>query len=147
MSLTVEIKKLHPEAKIPAYQTAGSAAMDLCALLDAPLTIQPRDLVMVPTGLAIGLPDANWVALVHARSGLAIKHGIALSNGVGVIDSDYRGELKVGLTNLSNVAYTIQSGDRIAQLLFQPVTQATLAVVEELTETSRGTGGFGSTGQ
>lgn len=147
MNLTVEIKKLHPDAQIPAYQTTGSAAMDLCAVLDAPLTIAPRDLVMVPTGLAIGLPNANWVALVHARSGLGIKHGIALSNGVGVIDSDYRGELKVGLTNLSNVPYTIQSGDRIAQILFQPVTQATLAVVEELTETNRGTGGFGSTGQ
>lgn len=147
MSLTVELKKLHPDAKIPAYQTAGSAAMDLCALLDQPMTIQPRDLVMVPTGIAIGLPNENWVALVHARSGLAIKHGIALSNGVGVIDSDYRGELKVGMTNLSNEPYTINSGERIAQIMFQPVTQATLSVVETLSETTRGSGGFGSTGR
>ena len=110
MQMKLFVQRLDPRAPLPAYQTPGSAAMDLAALLDAPVTIAPRALVNIPTGLAIALPDAGWVALVFARSGLGIKHGIALSNGVGVIDSDYRGELRVGLTNLSDTPYTVQPG-------------------------------------
>ncbi|WP_186567371.1 dUTP diphosphatase [Lawsonibacter celer] len=141
------VKRLDPRVQLPAYQTPGAAAMDLAALLDAPVTIAPRQLVSIPTGLAIALPDAGWVALVFARSGLGIKHGIALSNGVGVIDSDYRGELKVGLINLSDEPYTIQPGDRIAQLMVVPVGQAAVHELEELPPTARGAGGFGSTGK
>ena len=126
---------------------AGAAAMDLCACVDAPVEVAPRALVSIPTGIAIALPSAEYVALVFARSGLGIKHGIALSNGVGVIDSDYRGEIRVGLTNLSDTPYTVQPGDRIAQLAVMPVVQAELERVDSLDDTGRGTGGFGSTGK
>ena len=102
---------------------------------------------MIPTGIAIQLPDAGYVALVCARSGLAVKQGITLSNGVGVIDSDYRGEIQVGLVNLSQTDYTIQPGERIAQLMILPVVQAAFAQAEQLDETNRGEGGFGSTGR
>ena len=132
---------------LPAYATAGAAAMDLCACVDAPVEVAPRALVSIPTGIAIALPSAEYVALVFARSGLGIKHGIALSNGVGVIDSDYRGQLTVGLVNHGAVPYTIQPGDRIAQLMVLPILRPTLTVVEELDETERGAGGFGSTGR
>ena len=115
--------------------------------LDAPVEVAPRALVSIPTGIAIALPSAEYVALVFARSGLGIKHGIALSNGVGVIDSDYRGEIRVGLTNLSDTPYTVQPGDRIAQLAVMPVVQAELERVDSLDDTGRGTGGFGSTGK
>ena len=101
----------------------------------------------IPTGIAIALPGPEYVALVYARSGLGIRHGVSLSNGVGVIDSDYRGEIMVGLTNLSDAPYTIHPGDRIAQLVVAPVVLPELERVEELDETGRGTGGFGSTGQ
>lgn len=101
----------------------------------------------IPTGIAIALPGPEYVALVYARSGLGIRHGVSLSNGVGVIDSDYRGEIMVGLTNLSDVPYTIHPGDRIAQLVVTPVVLPELERVEALDETGRGTGGFGSTGQ
>ena len=121
--------------------------MDLTACIDAPVTIAPRQLVTIPTGIAIALPSADYVALIFARSGLGVKHGISLSNGVGVIDSDYRGELKVGLTNLSDEPYTIQPGDRVAQLAILPVVQANVVQVSQLDETGRGAGGFGSTGK
>ena len=130
----------------PYYASAGAAAMDLHACLDAPLTIHPGDLVSVPTGIAIALPSAEYMALVFARSGLGVKHGVALSNGVGVIDSDYRGELRVGLTNFSRTPYTIAPGDRIAQLAVVPVVQVRPVPVLDLDETARGSGGFGSTG-
>ena len=100
---------------------------------------------MIPTGLAMALPSADYVALVFARSGLGIKKGVCLSNGVGVIDSDYRGEIAVGLVNLSGEDYTVQPGDRIAQLMVVPVVQPTVTLVEELDETDRGSGGLGST--
>lgn len=145
--MELNIKLLSPKAVLPKYATPGSAAMDLTACLDEPVTIAPRQLVTIPTGIAIALPSADYVALIFARSGLGVKHGIALSNGVGVIDSDYRGELKVGLTNLSDTPYTIQPGDRVAQLAILPVTQPTVVQVAELDETDRGTGGFGSTGK
>ncbi len=132
---------------LPFYASAGAAGMDLHACVDAPVTIAPRALVSIPTGLAIALPSAEYVALVFARSGLGIKHGVSLSNGVGVIDSDYRGEISVGLTNLSDAPYTVQPGDRIAQLAVVPVVQAALVQVDELDQTDRGAGGFGSTGK
>lgn len=145
--MELKIKLLSPNAALPQYATPGSAAMDLTACIDEPVTIAPRQLVTLPTGVAIALPSAQYVALVFARSGLGVKHGVALSNGVGVIDSDYRGEIRVGLTNLSDAPYTIQPGDRVAQLAVVPVVQAQVVPVAELDETARGEGGFGSTGK
>ena len=148
--MDLKIKAISPkiggEIPYPYYASAGAAAMDLHACLDEPLTIGPGDLVSVPTGIAIALPSAEYMALVFARSGLGVRHGIALSNGVGVIDSDYRGELRVGLTNLSGTPYTIAPGDRIAQLAVVPVVQVRPVPVRDLDETDRGSGGFGSTG-
>ncbi|SBW11236.1 Deoxyuridine 5'-triphosphate nucleotidohydrolase [uncultured Eubacteriales bacterium] len=149
--MDLKIKPLSPkignEIPYPYYATPGAAAMDLCACLDAPVEIAPRALVTIPTGIAIALPSAEFVALVFARSGLGIKHGISLSNGVGVIDSDYRGEIRVGLANLSDTPYIIQPGDRIAQLAVMPVARPALQFTDELDETSRGAGGLGSTGK
>ncbi|HJA64111.1 MAG TPA: dUTP diphosphatase [Candidatus Intestinimonas stercoravium] len=149
--MELKIKAVSPkvggEIPLPYYASAGAAAMDLHACVDGPVEVAPRALVSIPTGVAIALPSADYVALVFARSGLGIKHGVALSNGVGVIDSDYRGEIRVGLTNLSDVPYTVQPGDRIAQLMVTPVVRPALVQVEELDETQRGTGGFGSTGK
>ena len=149
--MELKIKYLSPkigtEIPAPFYATEGSAAMDLCACVDGEVTVAPRALVSIPTGIAIALPSAEYVALVFARSGLGIKHGVTLSNGVGVIDSDYRGEIRVGLTNLSDTPYTVSPGDRIAQLAVMPVVQAQLEVCGSLDETERGQGGFGSTGK
>ena len=149
--MKLKIKALSPKigAGIPApfYASAGAAAMDLCACTDAPVTLAPRGRATLPTGIAISLPSAEYVALVFARSGLGIKHGVALANGVGVIDSDYRGEIRVGLVNQSDEAYTVQPGDRIAQLAVVPVVRAELELAEELDETARGAGGLGSTGK
>lgn len=145
--MQVKFTLIRPGAKAPAYATPGSAAADLCAMLDAPLTLAPGERTILPTGVAIQLPGPEWVALICARSGLGAKHGITLPNGVGVIDSDYRGELRVALVNLGAEAYTIQPGDRVAQLMILPVAQAQFCPVEQLDETDRGTGGFGSTGR
>lgn len=145
--MEVKIKLLSPGAVLPRYATPGAAAMDLTACMDEPVTIAPRQLVTLPTGVAIALPSEEYVALVFARSGLGVKHGVALSNGVGVIDSDYRGEIRVGLTNLSDVPYTVHPGDRVAQMAILPVARAEVVQAEELDETGRGTGGFGSTGK
>ena len=145
--MDLKIKLLSPNVPVPKYATAGAAAMDLTACIDEPITVAPRQLVSIPTGIAIALPSAEYVALIFARSGLGVKHGISLSNGVGVIDSDYRGEIKVGLTNLSDIPYTVQPGDRVAQLAIMPVVQANIIPVAELDETDRGAGGFGSTGK
>ena len=139
--------KIGKDIPYPFYATAGAAAMDLCACVDAPVEVAPRALVSIPTGIAIALPSAEYVALVFARSGLGIKHGIALSNGVGVIDSDYRGELKVPMVNLGAEAYTIQPGERVAQLCIAPVYTAAFVQADALDETARGEGGFGSTGK
>lgn len=138
--------KIGTDIPAPFYATPGSAAMDLHACVDAAVTLQPGGRTVIPTGIAIALPSADYVALVFARSGLGIKHGITLSNGVGVIDSDYRGEIRVGLTNLSDTPYTVQPGDRVAQLAVMPVVRAQLVQAEDLDETARGAGGFGSTG-
>lgn len=149
--MELKVKALSPKIgdSIPAprFATVGSAAMDLCACIDADVTIAAGGRTIIPTGIAIALPSAEYVALICARSGLASKFGITMANGVGVIDSDYRGELKVALHNSSDVDYTIRDGDRIAQLMVLPVVQPALQFVEELDETARGEGGFGSTGR
>ena len=147
MQMQVKYKLLDPRAKAPAYATPGAEAADLCAVLDAPLTLEPGQRAMVPTGLAIELPGPDCVALVYARSGLAIKQGVTLSNCVGVIDSDYRGEIKVGLVNLGAAPVTLAPGERVAQLCIAPVWQATFSPAQELSDTDRGAGGFGSTGR
>ena len=141
------VKRLDPRVPLPTYQTPGSAALDLSALLDAPVTIAPGALVSIPTGLAVALLEPGWAGLVFARSGLGTKYGISLSNGVGVIDSDYRGEIRVGLTNLSDTPYTVNPGDRIAQLMVIPAPQVSVLELAELPSTERGDGGFGSTGK
>lgn len=139
----LKVKRLTATAVLPARQTAGSAGYDLCA--DADLTIRPHERIKVPTGIAIAIGDGNVVGLVYARSGLAAKFGVAPINCVGVVDSDYRGELLVPLTNHGEEAFTIARGDRIAQLVLAPVYTPALVEVDELDETVRGAGGFGST--
>lgn len=131
---------------MPRYATAGAAGLDLHACLENPLTVAPAQRVRVPTGLAIQMPHQGVVGLVYARSGLAWRHGLGLPNGVGVIDSDYTGEIQVLLTNFGEEPAVIQPGDRVAQIVFAPVFVAQWAQVEELTPTERGEGGFGSTG-
>ena len=149
--MELKYKALNPkigrEIPLPQFATPGSAAMDLRACIDRPVTIRAGERTVVPTGLAMALPSADYVALLFARSGLGIRKGVCLSNGVGVIDSDYRGEIGVGLVNLSQEAYTVQPGDRIAQLMVVPVERPTVSLVEDLDDTSRGSGGFGSTGR
>ena len=149
--MELKFKALNPkigrEIPLPQFATPGSAAMDLRACIDRPVTIRAGERTVVPTGLAMALPSADYVALLFARSGLGIRKGVCLSNGVGVIDSDYRGEIGVGLVNLSQEAYTVQPGDRIAQLMVVPVARPTVSLVEDLDDTSRGSGGFGSTGR
>ena len=149
--MELKIKALSPkigtEIPLPRFATAGAACMDLCACIDEVVTLAAGERRLVPTGIAIALPGPEYVALVCSRSGMGTRHGITLSNSVGVIDSDYRGELTVGLVNHGDVPYTIQPGDRIAQLMVLPILRPTLTVVEELDETERGAGGFGSTGR
>ncbi|WP_198673865.1 dUTP diphosphatase [Chitinophaga alhagiae] len=134
------------ENPLPSYATADAAGMDLRANLAAPLTLQPLERTLVPTGLFMELPS-GFEAQVRPRSGLAIKQGLTLLNTPGTIDADYRGEIKIILINLSNEPQTIQHGDRIAQMVIAPFVQATLAEVPELTDTVRGAGGFGHTGK
>ena len=141
------ITKTRDNAIIPSRGTEGSAGLDLYAAAVEAITIKPGQLAKVPTGIAIDLQDKNLVALIFSRSGLGVKHGITLSNGVGVIDSDYRGEIFVGLCNVGNTAYEVQPGDRIAQMIIMPVPSFTLVEKEKLSETERGVGGFGSTGK
>ena len=149
--MELKFKAVHPkigrEIPLPQFATPGSAAMDLRACLDGPVTLRAGARAVIPTGLAMALPSQDYVALVFARSGLGIKKGVCLSNGVGVIDSDYRGEIAVGLVNLSGEDYTVQPGDRIAQLMVVPVVQPTVTLAPELDETDRGAGGLGSTGR
>ena len=140
-------EKIGREIPAPFYASAGAAAMDLHACLDSAVTLPAGGRTVVPTGIAIALPSAEYVALVLARSGLGIKHGVVPSNCVGVIDSDYRGEIMVGLYNSGESEYTVQPGDRIAQLMVVPVVQAKVTLADELDETDRGAGGFGSTGR
>ena len=149
--MELKIKPLSPkigaEIPFPSYATAGSAGMDLRACIDAPITIQPRERVKVPTGFAIALPGPEYAAFIFARSGLGNNYGVTLPNCVGVVDSDYRGELMVHLTCIKDETYTVQPGERIAQMVILPVSMAEPVQVEELEESTRGTGGFGSTGK
>lgn len=142
-----KITKLNENAIIPSRATPASAGLDLCACIGEPLKIPARGNALVSTGIAIELPEKGMAAFVFARSGLAIKHGLGLLNGVGVVDSDYRGEIKVGLANNFDEDYTIQPGERIAQMVILPVCMLRPEEAEELEETLRGSGGFGSTGK
>ena len=148
--MQLKIRALSPkigrEIPLPYYASEGAAAMDLMACLDAPVTLEPGGRARIPTGIAIALPSPDYVALVYARSGLGIRHGVIPGNCVGVIDSDYRGEVVVGLYNSGSEPYTVQPGDRVAQLMVTPVVRPELKLVEELDDTARGAGGFGSTG-
>lgn len=153
--MELKIKALSPkigkEIPLPSYATAGSAGLDLRACMDAPVYLPGTasglsNAAMIPTGIAAAIPE-GYVGLIYARSGLAIKHGVTLSNCVGVIDSDYRGEIKVGLVNLSGKAYIIEPGERIAQMVITPIVQAQVEMADELDHTDRGAGGFGSTGK
>jgi len=133
---------------LPTYSTSGSAAMDLRACIENSLTIKIGETVLVPSGIAISIHDPGLVALIVPRSGLGIKHGIVLANTIGVIDSDYQGEIGIGIHNRGKSPYTIEPGERICQMMFVPVTQVYLATVEEFSqETDRGSGGFGHTGR
>lgn len=143
---TLKIRKVSENAVIPKRATGGSAGLDLCACIDKPITLNGGETALIPTGLAIELPSAEYGAFVFARSGLAIKHGIGLLNSVGVIDSDYRGEIKVGVINQISEPYTIEPGERVAQMVVMPVSMMPVEEVDTLGETDRGAGGFGSTG-
>lgn len=146
IDIKIKLLENNTEKKLPFYATEGSAGMDLIACIDNEIVLKPLERTLVPTGIAIKLPNENYGAFVFARSGLATKRGITLINCVGVIDSDYTGEIKVGLVNLSNEDYILTKGERIAQLVIMPVNQANLIPTEELEKTERGAGGFGSTG-
>ena len=147
MDCEVKVRRLTPAARCPERATAGSAGADLRAVCpDGPVRVPAGGSALVGTGLAIELPGPEWVALVFARSGLSIKKGISLANSVGVIDADYRGEIKIGLVNRSDEDYLVADGERVAQLLVMPVAAARFVETETLGETGRGAGGFGSTG-
>lgn len=147
--IPVKIKNMRPghELVIPEYATPGAAGVDLQAFLEQDLELLPGQTSRIPTGIGIELPQPNIVALVFARSGLASKYGLTLVNSVGVIDSDYRGEIQVAMINLGHDPFTLHSGDRIAQMVFMPVYLVQFLPVQELAESERGEDGFGSTGR
>ena len=148
MELDIKILDARLHEQLPQYATAGSAGLDLRACLDAPLTLAPNAWQLVPTGMAIHLQDPGYAAMLLPRSGLGHKHGIVLGNLVGLIDSDYQGQLMVSCWNRSTVAFTIEPMERIAQMVIVPVVQARLNVVQEFSDvTARGEGGYGSTGK
>jgi len=150
MQHTLELKILDPrwgsEWPLPAYATEASAGLDLRAALAAPLELAPGDAELVPSGLAVHIGDPSLCAVILPRSGLGHRHGIVLGNGTGLIDADYQGPLKISVWNRGREAFTIQPGDRIAQLVLLPVVRATLQVVDDFQPSGRGTGGFGHTG-
>ena len=145
----IAVKILDPRMKdqLPAYATPGSAGLDLRACIEAPVTIQAGQTVLIPTGLAIHLADPNYAAMILPRSGMGHKHGIVLGNLVGLIDSDYQGQLMVSTWNRGQSEFTLQPMERLAQLIIVPVVQVGFEVVEEFSDSDRGTGGFGSTGK
>ena len=147
--MKVDVKILDPRVKekMPAYATTGSAGLDLRAMLDEPLTLNPGETRLIKTGLAIHLADPGYAALILPRSGLGHKHGIVLGNLVGLIDSDYQGELMVSTWNRGQEAFTIEPMERIAQLVIVPVVQMQMNVVDDFETSDRGAGGFGSTGK
>lgn len=142
----LKIKRLNASAVIPEYKTKGAAGMDLCAAIEEPVVLEPLGRKLIPTGLKIEL-EHGYEAQIRPRSGLSIKHGITLINCVGTIDEDYRGEVCIPVVNLSAETYTIEPGERIAQMIIAKVEQAHIEVVEVLSDTQRGSGGFGSTGK
>ncbi len=142
----LDVKIISKSGNLPAYETDGSAGMDLRATLDEPMVLKPMERALVPTGLFIELPK-GYEAQIRARSGLAIKHGITLINAIGTIDSDYRGELRVPLVNLSNESFEIKDGERIAQMIIAKYENVNWILVDELSDTERGAGGFGHTGK
>jgi dUTP pyrophosphatase len=146
LQLKVLDARFGTEWELPAYATAHSAGLDLRAALDAPLTLQPGDAVLVPSGLAIHIADPGLCAVLLPRSGLGHKHGIVLGNGTGLIDADYQGPLMISTWNRGTAAYTIEPGDRIAQLVLLPIVRAALQVVDTFDASARGAGGFGHTG-
>ena len=143
--VNLKIKKMPHAVSEPFYATEGSAGMDLCAAIAQPIFLKPMERYAVPTGLIFEVP-MGYEAQVRARSGLSIKHGLCLANGIGTIDSDYRGEVKVLMINLGAKTFTINPGDRVAQVVICPVMKANLEIVVEVGETDRSSGGFGSTG-
>ena len=143
--MKLKITRMEHNKHLPEYKTEGASGMDLYAAIDKEITIKPLERVLIPTGIKIELP-VEYEAQVRARSGLSIKHGITLINAIGTIDSDYRGEICVGLVNISNEEYTINPEDRIAQLVIMPIEKAQIEVTDELSDSERGEGGFGSTG-
>ena len=147
MKTIVKVKKLNDHAVVPQRATEGSAGADLYACIDSPVTLEPGKLVKIPTGIAIELSDSGMAAFLFARSGLGVKHGITLANSVGVVDSDYRGEVCVGLCNVSDTPYTIQPGERVAQMVIMPVAAAEFVEAAALSSTERGEDGFGSSGK
>ncbi len=142
----IKIKFLSDNIKMPEYATEGSAGMDLSAAIKKPVLVRPGERTLIPAGIALQIPK-GYAGFVFARSGLALRQGLSLCNGVGVIDSDYTGEIKIGVVNLSNKEYTVNPGDRVAQLVIMPVACAEFTEVDELERTARGGGGFGSTGK
>ncbi|WP_343633888.1 dUTP diphosphatase [Roseateles sp.] len=146
---TIDLKVLDRRMaeQLPAYATTGSAGLDLRACLDAPITLSPGDTTLVPTGLAIHIGDPGLAAMILPRSGLGHKHGVVLGNLVGLIDSDYQGQLMVSVWNRGKDVFTIQPMERIAQMVIVPVVQPSFRVVEDFDASSRGEGGFGSTGK
>lgn len=146
MDFNIDIKLLRETSKVPTYETSGAAACDLYADIDSQIEIKPGERKLIPTGVSIGIKERDIVALVYARSGLAYKQGITLGNAVGVIDSDYRGEIGVCLYNISDTVKTVKPGDRVAQLCFTPIMHGNFNIVESLDITDRGSEGFGSTG-
>ena len=147
----LQLKILDPrignEIPLPAYTTSGSAGMDLRACIDAPITLKPGDTELIPTGIAIHISDPGYAATILPRSGLGHKHGIVLGNLVGLIDSDYQGQLFVSCWNRGNTTFTIEVADRIAQLVILPVAQVEFEMVKEFSDSDRGEGGFGSSGR
>ena len=144
--IELKVFKLNENVIVPSYQTEGAAGMDLCAFLDNPVILKSLERTLIPTGIKIELPS-GYEAQVRPRSGMSIKHGITLVNCVGTIDEDYRGEVCVPVINLSKEDFTINNGDRIAQMVISPVTKAIINIVQKLSDTKRGEGGFGSTGK
>lgn len=138
--------KIGESIPLPYYATAGAAALDLHACIDQPVALPAGGEALIPTGIAVAVPE-GCVGILAVRSSMGIRHGVAMSNGIGVIDSDYRGPLRVGLHNFRDTEYVIEPGDRIAQLLILPVLCPEVEAVDELSPTARGTGGFGSTGR
>lgn len=147
MKLDLKILDARMRDYLPAYATPGSAGLDLRACIDAPITLEPGQTVLVPTGLAIHVGDAGHAALILPRSGLGHKHGIVLGNLVGLIDSDYQGELMISTWNRGHTTFTLNPMERLAQLVIVPVVQAQFNIVDEFISSERGAGGFGSTGK